>query len=99
MVREGFGARAAVLGPMEQSDLVGLNLTLDIAEALYEHLDRTPGPPPLLRDKVKAGKLGMTTGEGFRQWTPEAADAVRARLSRFLATQAKARKKHPAKTR
>ena len=35
VVKEGFGARMAVLGPMEQSDLVGLNLTLDIAEVLY----------------------------------------------------------------
>ena len=93
VVKEGFGARTAVLGPLEQSDLVGLDLALDIAEVLYQHLDRTPGPHPLLRDKVKAGKLGMKTGEGFRKWTPQQADAVRARLSRFLAEQAKARKK------
>ncbi len=92
VVREGFGARTAVLGPMEQSDLVGLDLALDIAEVLYEHLDRTPGPPPLLRDKVKAGKLGMKTGEGLRRWTPQQADAVRERLSRFLVEQAKAKK-------
>ncbi len=92
VVREGFGARTAVLGPMEQADLVGLDLNLDIAEVLYEHLDRTPGPHQFLRDKVKAGKLGMKTGEGLRKWTPEAADAVRTRLSRFLAEQAKARK-------
>jgi len=96
VVREGFGARTAVLGPMEQSDLVGLDLALDIAEVLYERLDRTAGPPALLRDKVKAGKLGMKTGEGMRKWTPEAADAVRTRLSRYLAAQAKVRKKNPA---
>jgi len=94
VVKEGFGARAAVLGPMEQSDLVGLNLTLDIAEVLYAHLDRTPGPHPFLREKVKAGKLGMKTGEGLRKWSPGEADAVRLRLSRFLAEQAKARKKN-----
>lgn len=92
VVKEGFGARTAVLGPMEQSDLVGLDLALDIAEVLYQHLDRTPGPHQLLRDKVKAGKLGMKTGEGLRKWTPETADTVRQRLSRFLAEQAKARK-------
>ena len=94
VVKEGFGARTAVLGPMEQSDLVGLNLTLDIAEVLYEHLDRTPGPHPFLREQVKAGKLGMKTGEGLRKWAPNEADAVRARLSRFLAEQAKARKRN-----
>jgi 3-hydroxybutyryl-CoA dehydrogenase len=96
VVREGFGARTAVLGPMEQSDLVGLDLALDIAEVLYRDLDRTAGPHPYLRERVKAGKLGMKTGEGFRKWTPEQADAVRSRLSRFLAEQAKARRKNPA---
>jgi 3-hydroxybutyryl-CoA dehydrogenase len=93
VVREGFGARTAVLGPMEQADLVGLDLNLDIAEVLYEHLDRTAGPHQFLRDKVKSGKLGMKTGEGMRRWTPEQANAVRSRLSRFLADQAKARRK------
>jgi len=97
VVREGFGARTAVLGPMEQSDLVGLDLALDIAEVLYSDLDRTVGPHPLLRDKVKAGKLGMKTGEGFRKWTPEQADAVRSRLSRFLAEQARAQKQSAAR--
>jgi 3-hydroxybutyryl-CoA dehydrogenase len=92
VVKEGFGARTAVLGPMEQSDLVGLNLTLDIAEVLIHDLDRTPGPHPFLRAKVAAGKLGMKTGEGLRQWAPGEADAVRARLSRFLVEQARARK-------
>ena len=92
VVREGFGARTAVLGPMEQTDLVGVDLTLVIAEVLYRDLDATPGPHPFLREKVKAGKLGMKTGEGMRKWTPEQADAVRARLSRFLAAQAKARR-------
>ena len=96
VVKAGFGARTAVLGPMEQSDLVGLNLTLDIAEVLYQELDRTAGPHPFLREKVAAGKLGMKTGEGLRQWTPATADAVRQRLSRFLAEQAKARKKESA---
>src|SRR5436190_3025216 len=93
VVREGFGARTAVLGPMEQSDLVGLDLALDIAEVLYGNLDHTAEPPAFLRDKVKAGKLGMKTGEGFRKWTVEQADAVRNRLSRFLAEKARRREK------
>jgi 3-hydroxybutyryl-CoA dehydrogenase len=92
VVKSGFGARMAVLGPLEQSDLVGLNLTLDIHEALIEHLDRTAGPHPYLRSKVAQGQLGMKTGEGFRRWTPQQADEVRERLRHFLADQAKARK-------
>ena len=92
VVKNGFGARMAVLGPLEQSDLVGLDLTLDIHQTLIPALDRSDAPQALLRGKVKQGKLGMKAGEGFRRWTPEQADAVRRRLSQFLAEQAKARK-------
>jgi 3-hydroxybutyryl-CoA dehydrogenase len=93
VVKEGFGARMAVLGPMEQSDLVGLDLTLDISNVLVQHLDRTATAQPFLVEKVKAGKLGMRTGEGFRTWTADEAEAVRARLRNFLAAQARARKR------
>src|SRR3954452_93910 len=93
VVKGGFGARMAVLGPLEQSDLLGPDLTLDISEALVADLDRSSGPHPFLQAKVAAGKLGMKTGEGFRKWTPEQAETVRERLRRFLAEQAKARKK------
>jgi 3-hydroxybutyryl-CoA dehydrogenase len=75
---------------MEQSDLVGLDLTLDISNVLVADLDRSTGPHPFLQEKVKAGKLGMKTGEGFRTWTPEQANEVRERLRRYLAAQARA---------
>src|SRR5215831_20790945 len=92
VVKDGFGARLAVLGPLEQSDLVGVDLTLDISNVLVEHLDRSAGPHPFLVEKVKAGKLGMRTGEGFRRWTPEQAEEVRERLRTFLVEQAKRRR-------
>jgi 3-hydroxybutyryl-CoA dehydrogenase len=85
VVKDGFGARMAVLGPMEQSDLVGLDLTLDIHRVLIADLDRTPGPHPYLEAKVAAGEVGMSAGRGFRDWTPATAAEVRERLSRFLA--------------
>lgn len=90
VIKDGFGARLGVLGSLEQSDLVGLDLTLAIHETLIVDLDRTAGPHALLREKVESGKLGMKTGEGFRSWTPEEADDVRQRLSRFLADRARA---------
>jgi 3-hydroxybutyryl-CoA dehydrogenase len=92
VVKNGFGARMAVLGPMEQSDLVGLDLTLDIQKVVLSDLDRSTEPTQFLKDKVAAGKLGMRTGEGLRKWTPASADAVRERLRKFLAEQAKAAK-------
>ena len=89
VVKSGFGARMAVLGPMEQSDLVGLDLTLDIQNVLLADLDRSTEPTAFLKDKVATGKLGMRSGEGLRKWTPQSAEAVRERLRQFLAEQAK----------
>jgi 3-hydroxybutyryl-CoA dehydrogenase len=43
-----------------------------------------------LQEKVKAGKLGMKSGEGFRTWTAEQANDVHERLRRYLAEQARA---------
>ncbi len=75
----------AVLGPMEQSDLVGLDLTLAIHNSLMPTLDRTAGAHPYLIEKVDKGQLGMDAGAGFRSWTPAAAKAVRDRLDRWNA--------------
>ena len=56
-------------------------------------LDRTAGPHPFLRQKVKDGKLGMKTGEGFRRWTPETPPRSASASRAFWFEQAKARKK------
>lgn len=84
VVKHGFGARLGVLGPMEQSDLVGLDLTKSIHDTLIPDLDATPHTHPYLETLVTKGELGMKTGKGFREWTPQQADAVRERLKRAL---------------
>jgi len=89
VVKCGFGQRLAVLGPLEQSDLVGLNLTKAIHDTLIPDLDCTQTTHPYLEALIAAGHTGMAAGQGFYSWTPEAAQAVRDRLSQFLATQAK----------
>jgi 3-hydroxybutyryl-CoA dehydrogenase len=78
-----------VLGPLEQSDLVGLDLTLQIFEILMPSLDRTAEAHPYLVERVRVGKTGMKAGEGFRRWTPEQAQAVRDRLNRALIASAR----------
>ena len=54
------------MGPLALLDLVGLDTSLAIIEALYEEFgDPNYKPQPLLRRMVAAGKLGRKTGEGF----------------------------------
>ncbi|WP_254840368.1 3-hydroxyacyl-CoA dehydrogenase family protein [Natronomonas marina] len=71
-MREGYGHP---MGPLELSDLVGLDVRLDVAEHLREELGERFRPPQALRRKVRAGKLGKKTGEGFYVW--EDGEAVR----------------------
>jgi 3-hydroxybutyryl-CoA dehydrogenase len=84
VVKASFGRRLAVLGPLENADLVGTDLTLAIHETLLPDLDRTAGALPLLRTLVKQGKLGMKSGEGFQRWTSEQQAALRARVLTHL---------------
>jgi 3-hydroxybutyryl-CoA dehydrogenase len=54
------------MGPLELLDLVGLDTSLSILEALYaEFNDPNYAPAPLLRRMVSAERLGRKTGEGF----------------------------------
>ncbi len=55
-------------GPLELTDLVGLDVRLDILDHLREELGERFAPPPLLRRKVRADKLGKKAGEGFYEW-------------------------------
>jgi 3-hydroxybutyryl-CoA dehydrogenase len=56
------------MGPLELTDLVGLDVRLGIAEYLTGELGAGFEPPALLRDLVRAGKLGKKSGEGFYRW-------------------------------
>jgi 3-hydroxybutyryl-CoA dehydrogenase len=59
------------MGPLELTDLVGLDVRLKIAEYLESTLGASFAPPKLLCNKVDAGKLGKKTGEGFYRWSPD----------------------------
>ena len=83
-VKNSFGQRLAVLGPLENADLVGLDLTLDIHQVMIPELDRHAAPNAYLEGKVRDGKLGFKTGEGFRAWTPEQMAELRRTLVAHL---------------
>jgi 3-hydroxybutyryl-CoA dehydrogenase len=84
VIKASFGRRLAVLGPLENADLVGTDLTLAIHKTVLPDIDRTPGPLPYLEGLVAHGKLGMKSGEGFRKWTPEQQQALRQQVLAHL---------------
>jgi 3-hydroxybutyryl-CoA dehydrogenase len=84
VIKAAFGRRLAVLGPLENADLVGTDLTLAIHKTVLPAIDRRPGPSPYLEALVAQGKLGMKSGEGFRIWTAEQQAALRARVLAHL---------------
>jgi len=56
------------VGPLELTDIVGLDVRLDILEYLHEELGERFEPPEILREKVEEGHLGKKTGRGFYVW-------------------------------
>jgi 3-hydroxybutyryl-CoA dehydrogenase len=56
------------MGPLELTDLVGLDVRLAIAEYLASQLGPGFTPPDILRAKVAAGELGKKSGAGFYRW-------------------------------
>ncbi|ATE65461.1 3-hydroxyacyl-CoA dehydrogenase family protein [Rhizorhabdus dicambivorans] len=91
-VKNSFGLRLPVLGPLENADLVGLDLTLDIHRTMMPELDRHAEPHALLKAKVEAGDLGFKSGEGFRPWTDEQKTRLRDDLVAYLVKADKERR-------
>jgi 3-hydroxybutyryl-CoA dehydrogenase len=84
VVKSSFGARLAVLGPLENADLIGTELTRSIHSYVLPALDRSTTPSPYLDHLIGAGRLGFKSGEGFRQWTPQQQAALRERVMNHL---------------
>lgn len=59
------------MGPLRTTDIVGLDVRLNIAEELHATLGERFAPPALLRQMVADGRLGRKSGEGFYRWDGE----------------------------
>lgn len=90
-VKNSFGMRLAVLGPLENADLVGLDLTLDIHRTIMPALDRHDRPHELLMAYVESGRLGFKSGLGFRSWSDAETTEVKNRLTNHLLAAQKSR--------
>jgi 3-hydroxybutyryl-CoA dehydrogenase len=84
VVKASFGRRLAVLGPIENADMVGTDLTLAIHETVLPAIESRRKPSPYLQRLVADGKLGFKSGEGFRKWSVEDQAALRAKVIKHL---------------
>jgi 3-hydroxybutyryl-CoA dehydrogenase len=84
VIKTSFGRRLAVLGPLENADLVGTDLTLAIHQTVLPAIESRRGPSPYLEKLVADGKLGFKSGEGFRTWSAAEQSALRAKVLQHL---------------
>jgi 3-hydroxybutyryl-CoA dehydrogenase len=89
VIKKGFGIRLPVLGPLENADMVGLDLTLAVHDYILKHIEFSPKPSPLLREKVARGELGFKTGKGFQTWSAGQIKTSREKLLEYLIERAK----------
>jgi 3-hydroxybutyryl-CoA dehydrogenase len=87
VARNTIGLRLARLGPLENADYVGLDLTLAIHDTVIPALSRDSEPSHLLRELVARGDLGAKTGRGFLEWRPGDREAAARALAAHLTAQ------------
>jgi 3-hydroxybutyryl-CoA dehydrogenase len=88
VIKSAFGRRLAVLGPLENADMVGTDLTLAIHKTVLPDIDSRPCPSPYLENLVREKRLGFKSGEGFRKWSPEQQAILRSKVLQHLKKRA-----------
>jgi 3-hydroxybutyryl-CoA dehydrogenase len=83
-VRFGFGFRYIACGPVLQKEMSGLDTHYLSGASIYPHLYNETVPPPLLKEMVGKGHIGMKAKRGFWEWSDEKLAKERARIERCL---------------
>jgi len=84
----GLGLKLSVIGPMELLDVAGLDIYEAVASYLNADLENTAAVPAYVTKLTRQKNLGMKTGKGIFEYTPEKAQQLRAeRGARLLAVR------------
>ncbi len=83
-VKNSFGMRLPALGPIENADLVGLDLTQDIHNVVLADICSDSAPAQIIQDKIDVGDLGMKTGRGFKEYTSSQAASIKQEMIEHL---------------
>jgi len=89
-VRWGIGYKLAVIGPMELLDMAGLDIYNAVGSYLNPDLSTSGDVSSTIRDLIDKGRLGMKTGGGIYDYTPEQIDELRAKRAAKLVAVRKA---------
>jgi 3-hydroxyacyl-CoA dehydrogenase len=89
-VRWGIGYKLAVIGPMELLDMAGLDIYNAVGSYLNPDLSTSGDVSSTIRDLIDKGRLGMKTGGGIYDYTPEQIDELRAERAAKLVAVRKA---------
>ena len=89
-VRWGIGYKLAVIGPMELLDMAGLDIYNAVGSYLNQDLSTSGEVSKTIRDRIDEGRLGMKTGGGIYDYTPEQIDQLRAKRAGKLVAVRKA---------
>jgi len=89
-VRWGIGYKLAVIGPMELLDMAGLDIYNAVGSYLNQDLSTSGEVSSTIRDRIAEGKLGMKTGSGIYDYTPEQIEQLRAHRAAKLVAVRKA---------
>ena len=92
-VRWGIGYKLAVIGPMELLDMAGLDIYQAVGSYLNQDLSTSGEVSKTIRDLIEQGRLGMKTGGGLYDYTPEDVDRLRAHRAGKLVAVRKALEK------
>ncbi|MBR6025846.1 MAG: 3-hydroxyacyl-CoA dehydrogenase family protein [Firmicutes bacterium] len=83
-IKNSFGLRLPQLAPLENSDLVGTDLTYSIHQTVLQAIEDTHEPSPLLKEMMDRNEMGFKTNKGFYDWTDESKAKVSADLNTYL---------------
>jgi 3-hydroxybutyryl-CoA dehydrogenase/5-formyl-3-hydroxy-2-methylpyridine 4-carboxylate dehydrogenase len=89
-VRWGIGYKLAVIGPMELLDMAGLDIYNAVGSYLNRDLSTADGVSPTIGKLIERGRLGMKTGAGIYDYTPEQIEELRGRRAAKLVAVRKA---------
>ncbi|MDQ3085951.1 MAG: 3-hydroxyacyl-CoA dehydrogenase NAD-binding domain-containing protein, partial [Actinomycetota bacterium] len=89
-VRWGIGYKLAVIGPMELLDMAGLDIYDAVGSYLNQDLSTSGEVSSTIRERIAEGKLGMKTGSGIYDYTPEQIDQLRGERAAKLVAVRKA---------